>query len=163
MYVLDATPLIYLGKADALEVLDSFDVVTTRRVYDEVVTRGKKAGASDARRVERYDLNVVEATENETYERLTDAPGLSDADVSVLALTDERDATAVMDERRGRTVANAEGIEVRGTAFLLLSAVKQDELKDDEAREILDGMVDAGWYCSTSFYAKTVSKLEELG
>jgi len=163
VYVLDATPLIYLGKMDALEVLDGFDVVTTRKVYDEVVTCGKEAGAPDARRVEKYDLNIVEAPENETHERLTDAPGLSDADASVLALVDERNATAVMDEKRGRSVADAEGIGVRGTAFLLLSAVKQDELTADRAREILDGMVDAGWYCSTSFYSKIVRKLEELG
>lgn len=162
MYVLDATPLIYLGKADALKLLDSFDVITTQSVYDEVVRRGKEAGASDARRVERYDLNVVEVPDNETYERLSDAPGLSDADAGVLALEDEEDATAVMDEKRGRSVADAEGIEVRGTAYLLLTAVKEGEITADEGREALDSMVESGWYCSTSFYAEIVGKLEEV-
>ena len=165
MYVLDATPLIYLAKADALEALDGFDVVTTRNVYDEVVTEGKKKGAPDARRVERYDLDVVEAPKNEAYERLLDVPGLSDADASVLALTDDEDGTAVMDEKRGRNVAEVENIEVRGTAYLLLVAVKNDEheLSAEEAREILDAMVESGWYCSTSFYAKIVGRLEEVG
>ena len=121
-YVLDATPLIYLGKADALGTVDGFEVVTTGKVYDEVVRRGKEAGASDARRVKKYDLNVVKVPDNETYERLSDAPGLSDADAGVLALADEEDATAVMDEKRGRSVADAEGIEVRGTAYLLLTS-----------------------------------------
>lgn len=162
MYVLDATPLIYLAKADALEVIDGFDVVTTQEVYEEVVKHGKEAGASDARRVERYELNVVEASENETRERLADVPGLSAADASVLALAEEKGETAVMDEKRGRSVAEAEGIDVRGTAFLLLSAVKRNELSADEAREILDVMVEEGWYCSTSFYAKIVGRLEEL-
>jgi len=163
VYVLDATPLIYLGKTEALGLLDSFEVVTTRKVHDEVVRRGKEAGASDARRVERYDLNVVEAPENETHERLSDAPGLSDADVSVLVIADARDATAVMDEKRGRTVADAEGIEVRGTAYLLLTAVKEGEITAEEGQEVLDAMVESGWYCSTSFYAKIVGKLKELG
>jgi predicted nucleic acid-binding protein len=165
VYVLDATPLIYLAKADALEVLDGFEVVTTKSVYDEVVVRGKDAGAPDARRVGRYDLDVVEAPDNETYERLTDVPGLSDADASVLALADDEDGTAAMDEKRGRNVAEVENIDVRGTAYLLLVAVKKDEheLSAEDAREILDAMVDAGWYCSTSFYAKIVSRLEELG
>lgn len=162
MYVLDATPLIYLAKADALGVLDGFEVVTTQEVHEEVVTHGKEAGAPDARRVERYEPNVVEAPENETHERLADVPGLSAADASVLALADERGETAVMDEKRGRSIAEAEGIDVRGTAFLLLSAVKRNELSADEARELLDVMVKEGWYCSTSFYAEVVGRLEEL-
>jgi predicted nucleic acid-binding protein len=164
VYVLDATPLIYLAKAEALEVLDGFEVVTTLRVHDEVVIRGREAGAPDARRVERYGPSVVEAPENEIYERLSDVPGLSDADASVLALADEKDATAVMDEKRGRNVAEVESIDVRGTAYLLLVAVKNDEreLSAEDAREILDTMVEAGWYCSTSFYAKTVRKIDEL-
>lgn len=120
-----------------------------------MVRRGKEAGAPDARRVESYDLNVVEAPENETYERLTDAPGLSDADASVLALTDSRDATAVVDEKRGRSVADVEGIDVRGTAFLLLRAVKDDVITAEYGRETLDSMVESGWYCSTSSHAKS--------
>lgn len=163
MHVLDATPLIYLAKAEALYVLNSFETVTSEGVYDEVVIRGKEADAPDARRVERYEPEVVEAPENTTYRRLSDAEGLSDADAEVLALAEARDATAVMDEKRGRVIAEAEGIDVRGTAYLLLSSVKRGDVGAEEARGILDRMVESGWYCSTSFYAKVVEKLEGVG
>jgi len=162
MYVLDATPLIYLAKAESLDVLDGFDTVTTQGVYDEVVVRGKHADAPDARRVETYDPEVVEAPWNETYKRISEDGGLIDTDAGVLALADAEDGTAVMDEKRGRTVAEVEGIELRGTAYLLLSSVKSGEKGTEEARETLDRMVDAGWYCSTSFYAKILKRLEDL-
>jgi hypothetical protein len=45
---------------------------------------------------------------------------------------------------------------------LLLSSVKSGENGAEEARETLDRMVDAGWYCSTSFYAKILERLEKL-
>lgn len=162
MYVLDATPLIYLAKADGLGVLDGFETVTTQAVYDEVVVRGKEAEAPDARRIERYDPEVTDAPRNETYRRLSDTDRLSDADAGVLALADERDVTAVMDEKRGRTVAEVEGIDVCGTAYLLLKSVKEDATEADEAKDILDKMVDSGWYCSTSFYSDILDKLDEL-
>ena len=162
MYVLDATSLIYLAKAESLGVLDGFDVVTTEGVHGEVVVDGVKAEAPDARRVERYGVEVREAPDSEVYRRLSDSDKLSDVDAEVLALAHTEDATAVMDEKRGRTVAKVEGVDVRGTAFLLLRSVKNGEKTAEEAREILDGMVDAGWYCSTSFYSDILGKLDEI-
>jgi predicted nucleic acid-binding protein len=67
-----------------------------------------------------------------------------------------------MDEKRGRTVAEVEDIDVRGTAFLLLRSVKNGQKASEEAEEILDDMIDSGWYCSTSFYSKILDKLDEL-
>jgi predicted nucleic acid-binding protein len=162
VYVLDATPLIYLAKTESLDVLDGFDVVTTGGVHEEVVVDGKKAEVPDARRVERYGIESKEAPNNEIYQLLSQADSLSKVDAGVLALALKHDATAVMDEKRGRTVAQAEGIDVRGTAFLLLRSVKNGDKTPDEAEVILDDMVDAGWYCSISFYAKIIDKLEEM-
>jgi predicted nucleic acid-binding protein len=162
VYVLDATPLIYLAKAESLDVLDGFEVVTTEGVYDEVVVRGKENEAPDARRIEKYEIEVREAPKNETYERLSETDRLSEVDAEVLAFADSEDAIAVMDEKRGRTVAEVEGIDVRGTAFLLLRSVKNGRKKSEEAEEILDDMIDSGWYCSTSFYSKVLDKLDEL-
>jgi predicted nucleic acid-binding protein len=162
VYVLDATPLIYLAKAGSLDVLDGFDVVTTEGVHEEVVVDGKKAEAHDARRVERYGVEVRETPDSEVYRRLSGSEKLSNVDAEVPGFAHAEDATAVMDERRGRTVAKVEGIDVRGTAFLLLRSVKNGEKTAEEARVVLDGMVDAGWYCSTSFYSDILGKLDEI-
>lgn len=162
MYVADATPLIYLGKADALDILDGFDVVTTEGVYREVVEEGKRAEEPDARRVESYGIEAREPPANDLYRRLPDSAGVSDVDVEVLALADHLDATALVDDRRMRKVAEVEDVPVRGTAYLLVRSIERCDVSGDGAREVLDDMVDSGWYCSTSFYSKITKRIDDV-
>jgi len=168
MWVFDATPLIHLGKADCLEYLQRLqrNCVTPERVYDEVVTAGVEQGYPDARRVERQVergvLETVSLTEQELVEQLRDNPNVSDTDATVLALADELDATAVMDDNYGWEVADTEGIPTRGTAYVILSLVKAGEVEAEDARATVDTMIDGGWYCSTELYATIVGKLDSL-
>ena len=87
---------------------------------------------------------------------------ISEADAAVLAVADARDAIAVMDERYGRDVADAEGISTRGTPYLVLELLKEDVVTANEARETIDEMLDAGWYCTPDLYAKILQKIEDL-
>lgn len=169
MWVLDATPLVYLATVDRLDLLDALDaldgpVLVPERVYEEVVTRGIEAGYPDARRIERFaesgSPEVVGAPEGDVFDRLRETPALSEADAAVLTCASNRDGTAVMDEAAGRDAADVEGIESRGTAYVVLRLVERDVLAPDEAREIIDGMVEAGWYCSPELYTRIVRRIE---
>jgi len=166
--VFDATPLIYLGKANRLDVLKNFrqETLVPNPVYEEVVYRGLRKGYVDANRVDEFVRNgplqqrAVEKPKR--FERLTEETKLSAADTAVLSLADEVDGTAVMDESYGREIADMEDVETRGTAYLLLSLVKRGDIDADEARETIDVMVDSGWHCSTDLYADIRRKLEEI-
>lgn len=168
MWVFDATPLVYLATVDRLSLLSHLDEprLVPERVYHEVVTRGLEEGYPDTRRVERGTeegiFDVVAVEETDTFEHLRENPNLSGADAAVLACAAENGATAVMDEAYGRDVAAVEGIQARGTAYLLLLLVKREAITAEVARETLDEMLDAGWYCSPDLYATLVGKLEEL-
>ncbi|MEM4780229.1 MAG: DUF3368 domain-containing protein [Halalkalicoccus sp.] len=167
MWVFDATPLIYLGKVDRLEIVAGLDGdrLIPGRVYEEVVTAGIEGGYPDARRVERpvedglFSVRGVE--ESAVFERRCRNPNLSGADVAVLSLADELDGIAVMDERFGRDVADTEGIETRGMVYLVGLLVKRGELSAGEGRAVVDEMVEAGWHCSPALYARLVRIFEE--
>ncbi|WP_290816965.1 DUF3368 domain-containing protein [Halovivax sp.] len=169
MYVFDAAPLIYLAKADRHSSVDELPpaCVTPELVYEEVVTAGLAEGYPDARRIERavedgvLDVAPVEVTA--TLERLRRNENLGDADAVVLALASERDGTAVVDERYGRMVADAEGIETRGTASVILRLLREGAIDAEEVRATIDGMIDAGRYFAPALYAKILRKIEELG
>lgn len=169
-WVFDATPLIYLSKAGRLDVVETLDArrIVPDRVYHEVVTEGIDAGYDDARRIERavdddlLEVVGVDVEDSPTATRLTRHPGLSDADIAVLTCADTAGAVAVMDETAGRSAAEAEGIETRGTAYLVLSAVKRETLSPEVGRETIDAMVDRGWYVAPDLYAKIVRKLESF-
>lgn len=167
MYVFDASPLIVLATAERLALLERVPEPTlTERVYEEVVEAGLAHGYADARRVERAVedglLTLRSVEESDLFGRLSDAEGLSDADASVLALAAETDATAVVDEAVGRDLAAAAGIDARGTAYLVLSLVHDGALTADEGRQVVDDLVEAGWYCSTDLYRRIQRKLDEM-
>lgn len=168
MWVFDATPLIYLAKADQLSLVQHLDDPCTipERVYSEVVETGLEGDYPDAQRIQRCinngHLDVVSVQESSLLSRLQANDKLSDADAAVLAHAAATDSTAVMDEAYGRDVATTEEIQTRGTAFLVLLLVKQKTIAPEEARDTIDAMLDAGWYCAPALYAKIIRKLETL-
>lgn len=97
------------------------------------------------------------------FDRIARNERLTEADAAVLAVAASREAIAVMDEQYGRDVADAEGIQTRGTAFLVLRLLRDDVIDAAEARTIVDDMIDAGWYCAPDRYAKLLQKIEDLG
>ena len=169
MFIFNATPLIYLAKVDALNLVDHREehCVIPKSVYVEVVEAGIEAGYTDARRVEAAveadTFDVVSIEEKPLRAKLTDSPNLSDADAAVLACTANRDGVAVMDETAGRDAASVEEITTRGTAYLVLSLVRQGTIIAEEAPTVIDTMVEEGWYCSTDMYARILAKLDSLG
>lgn len=169
MYVFDATPLIYLAKAKRLSLVGELDYecCLPERVYREVVQTGIEEGYADARRVERAVedgvLSVLAVEETVRFRRLRRYENLSAADVAVLTLADADDGTAIVDETYGRTVADAEGIPTRGTAFLVLGLVRDGVISAEEARSTIDAMIDAGWYCAPDVYTRILGKIEQLG
>ncbi|CCC40196.1 DUF3368 domain-containing protein [Haloquadratum walsbyi] len=167
-WVFDATPLIYLAKVDRLALVQQLDgsCALPERVYEEVVETGLEQGYPDARRIERsvdadrFDIVSVETTP--LLSRLQDNSNLSDADVAVLTCADAHDGVAVMDETYGRDVAAAEGITTRGTAYLVLKLASEGAISVDDARTMIDAMIDEGWYCAPDVYTKIIQKLESL-
>ena len=167
-WVFDATPLIYLAKVDRLDLIETLDgaCLVPERVYHEVVTDGIEAGYADARRIEKRveddTLEVVAVDESATVGSLASNPGLSDADIAVLACAHSRDCVAVMDEAVGRSAAEIEVIETRGTAFVVLSAVSDGAISPEDGRAAIDAMIDQGWYVAPDLYAKILRKLESF-
>ena len=166
MWIFDASPLIYLAKAEQLSILDELDRprLIPRPVYKETVEIGVDEGYPDARRIERLVeddvFEVVTVEETDTFRRLQKNDRLSEADVSVLTCAKNRNGTAVMDEAYGRDVATTESIDTRGTAYLVLLLAKRDVFDPEIARDTIDEMLEAGWYCAPDVYAKIVEKLD---
>lgn len=169
--VFDATPLIYLVKVDRLGLVADLDGrnLIPEAVYDEVVIAGMQGGYQDARRIDRaveddtFEVVSVDRDDSPVADGLSRHPGLSEADVDVLVCAETREAMAIMGEAAGRSAATVDGIETRGTAFLVLTAVKEGIIKTAAGREIIDGMIEAGWYLAPDLYTKVIRKLESLG
>lgn len=134
-------------------------------VPDEVVTESLEAGHVDARRVEQAveagTRSVRPAPETELADRLGENPNLAEADVAVIALAASEEGVAIVDEGYGRATADTEGVETSGTAAILGEAVRDGRLTGADAIDVLDAMIDAGWYCSPELYTRIVGELPQ--
>ena len=131
MIVADTSPLIGLGVLGRLDLLPSLfrDVLVPPEVVGEAL-RGQRSGAWEIQRaLDEGTLQVREAAEPGRFRAQLD-PGES----SALALAVELAAELLLiDERRGRRVAQAEGIAVIGTLGVLHLASALGLLEELEA------------------------------
>lgn len=165
--VFDSTPLIYLAKVSVIGFIRNIPEkkFISPGVYREVVIRGKERGESDAFLIEdliKKDVfEVREVKDRKLLRKLHKSP-LHLADIETLALAGELEGTAIMDEKLGRVIADIEGVENRGTIFILFRLLKLGLLDKKGLREKLDEMIEGGWRCSTGLYAVILKELERV-
>ena len=167
MLVFDATPLIYLTKTGCLKYLEKLEdeKVIPRSVYHEGVEKGKKKGHQDSlkfeKAVEEDVFRIIDVEKGKMHEILDNDILLSDADKDVLQSASDKGAIALMDESYGRDIADIEDIKNRGSIYLIFRFLKKDLISEEKAKDIVDSMIDEGWYCSTDLYKHIYRKIEE--
>jgi predicted nucleic acid-binding protein len=171
MIVSDSSPLIYLARVGALNLLHQFfgDVVLPESVRVEVVNNGLKLKAPDA-----LVIKHILDTENWLKEkRLTPAQkslarnlsentmlDITDGDAIILAralkvplLVDDREAVAVCRLVRVKTI---------GTLGVIIQAIKKEILLKKDGKRLIDGLVDQGFYLSVEVYREAMNILNNL-
>jgi len=162
--VSNATPLIYLAKANKLSLLQTMvkQVFIPEAVYREVVIEGKRLGEKDAYRVEKA-INegwiLVQGAKIIYPVEITTHPG----EVEVISLAKEKGIEAVlMDDVKARAASEMAGLRPIGTLWLMLKAVKNHMLDFDEFLSALEDIIQSGFYLKEEVYLKAVRKARKL-
>jgi predicted nucleic acid-binding protein len=138
--VLDASPLIYLAKLAAIDVLAAAteEALVTPTVLEEVARPQLAYRHPDAIEIEQAitgGLIRVEALTDAEKARAADfaarVPGLHFGEAEVLALAVSRSVAAVIFERQARRVARSLGAELVDLVELLVAGTPKDELRED--------------------------------
>ena len=162
--VSNATPLIYLAKANQLNILQSMvkQVFIPEAVYREVVIEGKRLGEKDAYRVERAIAQgwiIVQGIKIVYPVEITIHPG----EVEVISLAREKGIeTVLMDDAKARAASEMAGLRPIGTLWLILKAVKNHLLNFDQFLSALEDILRSGFYLKEEIYLKAVRKAREL-
>lgn len=143
--VINASPLIFLAKADCLELLLCLhnSILVPQKVWEEI-----KAKPEDRR--------SLSALENYAWLRVVDtgaipsviqAWDLGEGESSVLTWTLAHPGTeAIIDDLAGRRCAKALGVSLRGTLGLVLFARAQGRIP--QARPVIEQLLAHGMYLS---------------
>jgi len=162
--VSNATPLIYLAKADKLNLLhDMFkEIMIPRAVYREVVIKGIQKEENDAFRIE----GVIRDGWLEVRDiKVSYQPKLSihSGEAEVISLAREMDVRIVlMDDSKARTAAELAGLTPKGTLWLLLKAVKRNILNFDQFLVTLEDIVRSGFHIKEDAFLKAVHTAKNL-
>ena len=162
--VSNATPLIYLAKANQLILLQTSvnQVLIPQSVYREVVTEGKRLGVRDAYRIENAVISgwlVVKDVINRFPVKITIHPG--EADVISLA-KENKIEKVLMDDAKARTAAELAGLQAVGTLWLLLRSLKTRRLDFDGFLTTLEDIIRAGFYLKDDVYLRVVRMAREI-
>jgi len=162
--VSNATPLIYLAKANRLSLLQTTvkQVFIPEAVYREVVLEGKRLGEKDAYRVQRaidQGWIVVQGVKVIYPVEITIHPG----EVEVISLAKEKEIEAVlMDDTKARAASEMAGLRPVGTLWLLLKAVQNHILSFDEFLATLENIIEPGFYLKEEVYLRAVRTARKL-
>jgi predicted nucleic acid-binding protein len=161
--IFDATPLIYLGKARILEKLSCLDEekVIPQSVYEEVISVGKQKEKSDALYVERIVTSFFTVRKNKLILSLRENTLLSPSDKAVIACAKECNGIVIADDEQVRKISSAQDIEHHGTIYVLFRLLRKKVVKRKEVKNILDIMINNGWYCSIDLYNYVMRELEK--
>lgn len=167
--IVSASPLIYLGKIGALDLLPKlFDkIITTDNVKDEVL---QSKFVPERVILEGAFSSWIEIQNPQNNHLLSKLYGLQmhQGEASVLALAKEfidvnKDPVAVIDDLSAREIARPMGILVIGTTGVLLQATKNKIITFEQAKRFLEKLIKRTKFrISTQLYLKIIKELEGL-
>jgi len=172
--VFNSTPLIYLTKVSLTQLLTviHLESITTSKVYHEIVVQGKKKGSPEALLLEKLFKNKViaiyEPKDKEFVKTLItiaaelEKQPLHEAEAEVLAVANELNGVAIVDDRAARSVASLFGIEAHGTGYVLGKIYLTSKIGKEKLIRREKEMRDQGWYISAEDYLDIIKYLETL-
>lgn len=167
--VADATVLIYLARLGDLHMLDELfeSIVVPDSVYEEVVHRGREEGYSDTIAVEDavesfLEIRPLEGDTGDCATRLRETTNLGAGEIAALALAAKGDARCLTDDHAARRTAESLDIDVGGTIYVFLRALRRDDISFQGFEARLDALDEAGFRMSAELYRRAIEAGEEL-
>lgn len=133
----DTTPLITLMKLNQLVLLKRLfkEIVIPNAVYDELTTSPEYQNEAKVIRDATF-IKTAKVYSVEEVRSLMHDDNLDIGESEAIVLYKEKSASLLlMDERRGRKVAQSKGINVMGTTGLIVNSVYKGYLSAEECRE----------------------------
>lgn len=169
--VSNTSPLIWLSKVGRIILLKRLfgEVIIPEEVYREAVEKGLKEGFSDALAIkeciEQGWIKISKLNENEIKlcgKIMENAFEVHIGEAQAIILARKIDTLLLMDESSGRAFAETLGLQVKGTLYVIMKALREKLLDKAEAREIVLTLVSKGFRIEPKLLARILREIERL-
>lgn len=107
---------------------------------------------------------MVDVHDTKSVELLRRATGLDLGESEAIIYTDDSKADLLlMDEAKGRKIAQQVGLAVMGTIGILMSAYEEKIISKDEIRSYIGIMKESGRHIGENLYGKSLDEEEKIG
>jgi predicted nucleic acid-binding protein len=158
----DTTPLISLMKIGQLDLVHRMigEIQIPEAVFMELVSNRRFPEESRQIRESSF-IKTVKVADEDAVDRLSRSMGLDIGESEAIILSDSMKANLLlMDEVRGRSVAQQMGIPLMGTVGVMIVAYKEGLLSKNEILTCIDILKNSGRHISSKLYDQLMHKLE---
>lgn len=165
--VLNASPLIYLGKKRKINLVRLvFEKVLIPPEVEEEIMKLKESPEAIQLRgaIQGGWVEVERPSENKTRQIAKLFPEIDEGEAAAIALAlERRDENIIIDDDEARIAAEYFKLEAHGTLYIVLEAYKRNIFKSKtEVTDMVNNMLRRGFYLSTEVYARFLFLLDKL-
>lgn len=162
MIISNTSPLINLAKVGKLDLMKKLfnKVLIPYSVYEEILKLPKNTETIIIKKaIEQGWLSAINVALNDFLRNFS---SVDVAELEVIALAIKEKKPVLIDDKKAVKIAMLFDLEVHGTLYIILKSVKQKILKKEEAKKIVDQMMDNKMYLSSDVYALFLNLLNSL-
>ncbi len=157
----DTTPIIALIKINRIDLLEKLfdEVLIPEAVFDELTTNSLFANETAIVKSSTF-LKKTSVQNKKSLQILQAASGLDDGESQAIILADELKSDAlIIDEKKGRKVAQQLGITITGTIGILIQAHNEGMISSDEIKQYLEQLKNSNIRLSDSLIQQALAML----
>jgi uncharacterized protein len=168
--VSDTSPLIWLAKVGKISLLKELfqEIIIPQDVYAEAVENGLKHGYSDVLIISEciqqgwIKPTKIDPKDNSLIQRISEhAFELHSGEIQAIVIAQQTNMLLLMDESSGRTFAEAWGLKVKGTIYVVMSALRAGLIDKTQAKETILKMITIGFRLEPKLLAQLITEIEK--
>ncbi len=161
MIVSNSSPIIVFGKQGRLELLKECfgKVIIPESVHQEILRKGESHEAAAVKKATNAKWLIVEKAEVSAL-LITEKIGQGEKEAISLAV--KHKIQLLIDDDFAKTYASILGVEAHGTLYIIYISCFRDFITKNEAKGILNDMIEGSFYISTELYSKFFDLLNSL-
>ena len=159
----DTTPIISLIKINRLDLLEKWfgEVLVPEAVFRELTTNIAFKNEADIVKSSSF-IKTSSIQNRKSLEILQAASGLDDGESEAIILADElKPDVLIIEERRGRKVAQNLGIAISGTVGILIQAHCESMISVDEVKNCFEYLKNSCIRLSDSLIQEALSIMQK--
>ena len=143
------------------------EVIIPQEVYVEAVEKGLQGGFADAQAIKEcinegwIKVSKLSSKDQSMLQKISEnAYEIHSGEAQAVVLAREMKLLLLMDESAGRAFAEAWGLRVKGTIYVIISALRKGLISEIQAKETVLTMVTKGFRLEPTLLARLIIEIE---